>query len=166
MRANSAWPTLAVSLIAEVIIASLGLTSRAMAQARPTPRFDSAALPNRTPVVIAVTDNIPDGDQDILIVRRVSVTPHDVILVRPRSLTPAALARAVHTLQAARGRLGRVPVQDAWIRIDTKAEGSPPRANEAVNWVDALRSVKPMSLPGVGLVPLIMLHPSDDEIPQ
>lgn len=135
-------------------------------QEAPEPRFAAMALPNRTMVVIAVTENIPDPTQDVLIVRRTSLTPNDVILVRQRALTPATLARAVQTLQMTRGRMGRVPTKDAWVRVDTRASGHPPRSNEAVNWVDALKALNPMSLPGVGVVPLLVLHPSDDEIPR
>jgi hypothetical protein len=159
------WVTTAVAVIAIAMIALAGRVFAQGAIASITPNFDHApSFPNMTIVFVAVTDNLPKSDRDIVIQRRATVKPHDVILVRPRALRPERLAQAVATLQAVRRSHGRVPTEDMLIVTDEIPGLNPPRANEAVGWVKSLQSAKTMNMPGVGPVPMIGLHLPDPEI--
>ena len=155
-----------ITTVAVVSIAMLGLAGRVFARsaiALITPNFDAILFPRMTIVVLAVTDNLPKSDRDIVIQRRATMKPHDVILVRPRALRPALLAQAVETMQAVRRADGRLPTRDMLLEVDERPGLEPPRANEAVRWVKTLQAVKAMNLPGVGLAPMIMLHLPDQE---
>ena len=104
-----------VTIVALVAIGVLGVVGIALAQsALPAPRvnFDEASVPNTTPVVVALTNDLP-SKLDIVIRRRATITPHDVILVRPSALQADLIAEAVETLQATRRGSGRLPNHDA-----------------------------------------------------
>ena len=87
-----------------------------------------------------------------------------MILVRPSALQADLIAEAVETLQATRRGSGRLPNHDASFKVEAPGAKKPPRAVEAECWVESLRSAKPLDLPGVGGVPLIMLHLFDREL--
>ena len=158
------WTT---TIIVIIVVGMLGLAGRAFVQSGIStlrPNFDGPFIPNTTVVVVAVTENLPKSDLDIVIQRRATMKPHDVILVRPGALQPALLAQAVETLQATRRSYGRLPTRDLLVTIESPGCIRPPRADEAVGWVKSLQAAKPMDLPGVEPVPMIMLHPYDREI--
>ena len=80
-----------ITTVAVVSIAMLELAGRVFARgaiALMTPNVDAILCPRMTIVVLAVTDNLPKSDRDIVIQRRATMKPHDVILVRPRALRP------------------------------------------------------------------------------
>ena len=159
---TSPWFTTIVALIA---IGMLGVAGRAIAQTiPPRPNFDAMRVPGSTPVAVAVTDNMARPDFNIVIQRRATAKPQDVILVRPTALQPELLAQAIETLQATRRKFGRIPSQDMLITVASPGSSKPPRAGEAVGWVKSLQAVKPMELPGVGVVRMIVLHPFDREL--
>jgi hypothetical protein len=157
-----------VILFLTVTLVAMGALSVAWLLARitrlPRPDFDRMVVPNTTPVVVAVTDRLRRRDLDIVIQRRATLTPHDVILVRPRALRPELLAQAVETLRMTRGSFGRLPDRDLSVEVEGPGATMPPRVIEAENWVRSIRSVKPMDLPGVGVVRLIVLHMFDREL--
>ena len=156
-----------ITTVAVVSIAMLELAGRVFARsaiALITPNFDvTPSFPGMTIVALAVTDNLPKPDRDIVIQRRATMKPHDVILVRPRALRPALLAQAVETMQAVRRADGRLPTRDMLLVVEERPGLEPPRANEAVRWITSLQAVTAMNLPGVGLAPMIMLHLPDQE---
>ena len=132
------------------------------------PRIDFDRLiciPGTTPVAVALRNRLPRRDVDVVIQRRANTKPNDVILIRPRALEPELLAQAVETLRLHRRAFGRVPDGDAIIGV-RRGPNRPPRDNEAVSWIRGLQSVKPIRLPGVGAVQMIVLHLFDREIPE
>ena len=164
MRSFSYVPSWVV-MAAIVVVAGLLAVTRLLAQGPRPPRPDyDIAVPGTTSVVVALTDNLPGKDFDILIKRRATEKPHDVILIRPGALRPELLAKAVETLQGARRAFGRTPTNDVSFTVPPAGTKPPPRLAEAEGWVKSLRAAKPMDLPGVGVVPLIMLHLFDREL--
>jgi hypothetical protein len=148
-----------------VVVAGLLAVTRLLAQGQRPPKPDyDIAVPGTTSVVVALTDSLPSKDFDILIKRRATEKPHDVILVRPGALRAELLAKAVETLQGARRSFGRTPTGDVSFKVPPAGTKSPPRLAEAEGWVKSLKAAKPMDLPGVGVVPLIMLHLFDREL--
>jgi len=126
--------------------------------------LETVVLPGTTPVLVVVTNRLPRRDLDIVIKRRATLTPHDLILVRPRALRAELLAQSVQTLQMTRRGFGRLPSQDALVEVAPPSAPPPPRALEAEGWVKSLGLVKPMLVPGVGVAPFIMLHLFDREL--
>lgn len=162
---NSMNPWVA-TLLSLFVIGTLGFAGRVLAQNEqpvPRPDFDRFAVPGTTPVAIAISNDLPRPDLNIVIKRRANVKPNDVILVRPAALEPTLVAAAVETLRTTRRAFGRVPDGDAFIGVQAP-RAKPPRTEEAVGWVASLRSSKPLDLPGVGVVQMILLHPFDREI--
>ena len=164
MRSFSSVPSW---VFAVTIVGAAGLLALARLFARafrpPTPDFD-IAIPGTTPVVVALTHRLPRNDFDSFIMRRATEKPHDVVLVRPGALRPELLANAVETLQGARRSFGRLPTNDVSFPVPLVGRESPPRLAEAERWVRSLQAAKPMELPGVGVVPFIMLHLFDREL--
>ena len=166
-RTMANWTIITAALMT---IALFGFAGRLLAQeasAAITPNFDAIPVfPGMTIVALAVTDNLPKPERDIVLQRRVGINPHDVILVRPGALRPELLAQAVATMQTMREADGRVPSRDALFVPEERPGLRPPRTNEAVGWVKSLRAVKTMNLPGVGPVPMIMVYLPDPGVSQ
>jgi hypothetical protein len=158
---------LSMVTVALVAVGIVGLASRLLARMGPRvprPDFDGSFVPGTTPVAVAVSNHLPSKDLNIVIRRRATLKPNDVILIRPSALQPELLAQAVETLRTTRREFGRLPNGDALIGVPRPGVNTPPRAAEAVGWVASLRRSKPIDLPGVGSVPLILLHLFDREI--
>jgi len=132
-----------IHLIAGLAMSVLSPIAQLTAQNHP-----DNSLPGFTPVVIALSDELPAQSGDIVIVRRASGSDHDVILVRPGHVSPATLAAAVGTLQAARAHLGDVPTSNMLIRVPLGG-GPRSRAKEAANWVDRLNKSDPNRQPAI-----------------
>ena len=83
--------------------------------------FDGPDIPNTTRVALAVTNRLPARDLEIVILRRTTTKPHDVILVRPSALDGDLMAQAVQTLATTRRQFGRVPTHDMLVRSNRLA---------------------------------------------
>ena len=146
------------------VVAALGVAFRAYVLYVTRPNFSLVPpFPDTTFVVVALTNKLPRRNLNVVVLRRASIEPHDVILARPRAVHPALLARAVQTLQAERRASGRVPNHDAIVMVDHASQDLPPRVEEAERWVTSLQMTKAMLVPGLGTVPFIGLHVLDDE---
>lgn len=156
------WVLLTAMLVAVAVLGAVRLLVQTPQALRP--QFDKAVVAGTTPVVIALTDSLPSRDFDIVIKRRAAQTPHDVILVRPSALRPDLLATAIETLTSARRSFGRVPSNDVLFKVPPPGTKKPARSVEAEGWVKSLQAAKAMDLPGVGTVPIIMLHLFDREL--
>ena len=152
------------SILGFVSIGAIAAALRSFTLRVLQPNFDNLpASPNTTPVVLAVTRRLLKADMEVVIVRRATTKPHDLIRARPIALNAELLARAVETLHATRRRFGRVPMQDLVVKVERPGAEKPTRSAEAEGWIRSLRRTKRLWLAGVGAVPLITLHVFDNE---
>jgi len=155
---------LAAVIAALVVVGTVAVVGRTFMLKAMTPNFDwSPHFPGTTPVVLALTNKLPRRNMDVAIIRRATIKPYDVILIRPAVARAELLARAVQTLQATRHTFGRLPAHDSIIRVESAGVGLPPRMDEAERWVDSLRGARVMWLPGVGPAQYMGLHVFDAE---
>lgn len=131
-----------------------------VAMAAPTPRDDASAQaprPSSRPArphgrvfaMLSVPDTFAYRGADVVILRRASTLPRDVILVRDLDVTPPLLAEAVATLQAVRARHGLVPSADQVIRVRELRARNRDVAG-ATEWMRHLRESPRRTVPGVG----------------
>jgi hypothetical protein len=120
-------------------------------QQGPAARAAARKPGGRVLAIVAIDGNFKYKNTDAVVLRRATVQPHDVILIRTGKASPEQIAEAVDLLQALRARQGDVPTADALIRVPPPG---PVRAHarEASDWAGILREIRPSDLPGVGEV--------------
>lgn len=115
-------------------------------------------MARRVPVTVALVDQLPAGTGDVpaVVLRRVSTSPHDVILLRRSDATGAQLSGAILHLMILRERNGDTATANGIFRLPTAARG--PKAWEHTEQVQTgrivaqLRTAGLQDVPGVGRV--------------
>jgi len=114
--------------------------------------------------MLAITEQVyfPYVGANAVIVRRTTLEPHDVIVVRAGRSTPKLLAEAVSQLGGIRALYGNTPAGDAIYRV---TESSKVRQHEgyAVNWNSMLRAIRPSELAGFGVVRHVSIYLRDQQ---
>jgi hypothetical protein len=121
------------------------------------PESNQHVLRGTTAFAIAAVDTFHFGAANIVIVRRTSGEPRDVILVKPQALTARNLAAAVRILERLRGSLGDSPEVGAVYRVP-EVNQVDEREVEAQSWVDRLLTSRPRALDAFGEVRQVVLH--------
>jgi hypothetical protein len=143
-----------------VIAAIAGaLPARAHAQglAATAPRSGRMTIRGATPVVITAVDDFKYKGSKAVIVRRTTMMPHDVILVKKEHVNPRFLADAVFKLQAVRSAFGDIPTRDAVYRV-TPRDKEGKRTTEAIGWANTLATTRENELEGYGPVKQVILY--------
>lgn len=141
--------------VAGVLCMSAPSSSARAQGANPVKHF-----PNTTPVLLVLSDGLPNVREGIRIVRRPGVKPHDVILVSRSHLTEDYLVEAMLTLDIARAHDGLIPSKRIVHPIVAANPGAtwPYSREEAAFWIKALTSIPKQQLEGLGEARAITLH--------
>lgn len=128
------------------------LTRHLPAQQGPGP-----TRPTRVPVTLAVVDSARTGDAPYRLLRRVDVSPHDVILLRAGA-DAAVLSEAIDNLLLIRAQTGDTTKVSGAVRVRHGADGSN-RQRRVLPWagrvLNDLRQARPGEVEGVGIVPTV-----------
>jgi hypothetical protein len=120
-------------------------------------------MARRVPVTIALVSQLPAPDSvPVVILRRASTAPRDVILLRRDAATAGQLASAVLHLMVLRDRMGDTARVDAAFRLPTAYRAPMPwRQTEevqATRTLGRLRRSEAQDVPGVGRVAAVQVY--------
>jgi hypothetical protein len=135
--------------LAVCLVSCLSLSTPHILSAQSRRDVESA---RRVPVTVVLVDSLPGSGVEALILRRPSVQPHDVILLRSASADGTALATAALQLLLIRDRAGDVPTSASTFRIREGSRGGRALEREigsATRIVDRLRTKQPRTVPGL-----------------
>ena len=139
-------------LCAAVLVASV----RTELQAQQTA---AARAPTRVPVTVALVDTLA-GDAPFRILRRATVAPYDVILLRANA-DSAALSAAVQDLISIRQVQGDTARAAAGVVRVRRPSATPGQRMRMLPWarrvIDDLRRAERQAVAGVGSVPAVQI---------
>jgi hypothetical protein len=123
----------------------------------PAQQGQGPTRPTRVSVTLAVVDSARTGDAPYRLLRRVDISPHDVILLRAGA-DAVVLSEAVGNLLLIRAQTGDTATVSGAVRVRNGAEG-PNRQRRVLPWagrvLSDLRQARPREVEGVGMVPTV-----------
>lgn len=112
-------------------------------------------------MTVALVNRLPIRNAPAVVLRRVAITPHDVILLEREMATGEQLSAAIWTLLGARGLNGDTATSNSVLRVGQATGPAPWRKTEtrvAERVVERLRTAAPTYIEGVGSVPAAQLY--------
>lgn len=123
----------------------------------PAQRGQGPTRPTRVPVTLAVVDSARTGDAPYRLLRRVDVSPRDVILLRAGE-DAAVLSEAINNLLLIRAQTGDTAKVSGAVRVRDGTDGAK-RQRRVLPWagrvLNDLRQARPGEVEGVGTVPAV-----------
>jgi hypothetical protein len=108
------------------------------------------------PTTVAVVASRPYPGADAVIIRRVSVLPHDLILIYSGVASPEYVAATFHALAVTRARHGDIPDKDRVVRVDAPTRTLKYRATPLMV-LEMLRVAVPREVAGFGRMATVVV---------